>query len=160
MSNSLEAELSRATVLTFEGLAFMFPSPELLEEQLAAPFEEAVAVEFNGTFGGCLVLVVAGGILSAIVNNMLGAEKGASRTAQHDALGELANVICGNVLTRIAGPDKSFLLNAPREISRTDLAELRAREQTEVRFGLDGGRAEVALYLNCVAPATDGAARS
>jgi hypothetical protein len=33
---------------------------------------------------------------------------------QHDALGELANVICGNVVQALAGPQPVFRLDSPR----------------------------------------------
>jgi CheY-specific phosphatase CheX len=160
MSNSLEAELVQATALTFEGLAFVFPSPELLQEQLDAPFEAAVTVDFNGTCGGNLTLMVAGGVLPTIVGNMIGGERGHDPDARCDALGELANVICGNVLTHIAGHDKSFLLSAPKMISFEELSSMRDSERAEIRVGIEGGRAEVTFSLNRKPAVPDGAGRS
>lgn len=139
MNSSLEAELARATALTFEGLAFVFPSPELLDDQRQAPFEAAVAIEFEGTFGGQLTLAVSGGVLPAIVSNMLGADLGSDPTARKDALGELANVICGNVLTHVAGGDKSFLLSAPRPLSKDQFDALRVPGLTRIEVGIEGG---------------------
>lgn len=160
MSNSLEAELVRATALTFEGLAFVFPSPELLQEQLDAPFEAAVSVDFDGTFGGNLTLMVAGDVLPTIVGNMLGGERGLDAGARCDALGELANVICGNVLTHIAGQDKSFLLSAPKMISCEDLRAMGDSERVEIRLGVEGGRAEVTFALSRKDAVPDGAGKS
>ena len=76
------------------------------------------------------------------------------REAQLDALGELANVICGNVLPEIAGDRETFALTPPVLLTEV-LGPPAAWAGTvgEVRVGLDDGRAEVRLYLEGEVPA-------
>jgi hypothetical protein len=147
MKNSLEAELYKATALTFEGLAFAFPTSEVLEEETEPEFEAAVRVEFHGSFGGWLVLSVSGGILAGLAVNMLGAETEVNRSAQRDALGELANVICGNVLSGVAGDEETFLLDPPKQVGRDALVPPSGAQACSVRVALEGGRADVLLIL-------------
>ena len=87
--------LHQATVNAFEELAFVFPMPEL--EPPADSPSTAATVDFEG---GRLVLTVSDDLLPAIAANMLGDQE-PSREDQLDALREVANVICGNVLPAI-----------------------------------------------------------
>jgi len=147
MMESLKAELFQATALTFEGLAFSFPSAELSEEE-AAPLEAAVEVRFQGALSGRLVLAVSGKILRTLTGNMLGEGREITRSLQFDALGELANVTCGNVLGMIGGKDKRCLLDAPRPVELGALTPPAGQKAAAVQVGLDGGRAEVLLVLD------------
>jgi hypothetical protein len=87
--------LHEATVQAFEELAFVFPMPEL-EPPEHRP-STAATIDFEG---GRLVLVVSDDLLPVIAANMLGDEE-PSREDQLDALREVVNVICGNVLPAI-----------------------------------------------------------
>ncbi|MFB3908782.1 MAG: chemotaxis protein CheX [Candidatus Eisenbacteria bacterium] len=148
----------------------MFPSSEVGDEEQAAAFEAAVEVEFRGAFGGRLVLAVWGDVLAGMVANMLGTageEPGPSRPAEMrlDALGEMANVICGNLLTAIGGSKEVFLLSAPRgrgakEIGGPAVAGGKERLAAAIQVGLDGGRAEVFLYADAEIPSKAGESRS
>jgi CheY-specific phosphatase CheX len=153
MTSLLEIELYRATALTFERLAFMVASPDSPKEEghSESPFEAAACVDFTGAFGGRLTVVVYGGVLPAIVGNMVGPEHARDAASQIDALGELANVICGNVLTRIAGGDEIFRLEAPRAISQKDVAHKQAKPAAtlaHVHVELENGTADVTLNLD------------
>jgi CheY-specific phosphatase CheX len=158
MTKSLEAKLYQATVLTFEGLAFSFPSSAVSEEEAQARPEVAVEVNFRGAFGGRLVLALSGGILHGLTANMLGAGQTATRNLELDALGELANVICGNVLNVIGGKESRFHLNAPRPVSPKALMPPKGLEAVSVQVGLEGGRADVLLVLDESASSIAGAA--
>ncbi len=141
----LESKLHDATVLTFEGLAFAFPSahmPEREEEE----FEAAVGVDFHGSFDGRLVLAVSGTVLRTLATNMLGGDE-ADEAATLDALGELGNVVCGNVLTRVAGRDRTFLLDPPRRLDERALRDPGPGHVTRIRVALEDGRADLALVL-------------
>ncbi len=156
MNSSLETELYRATALTFEELGFMLPSAELRKEQERARFEAAVGIDFHGEFCGRLVLSVCGGILPSIVQNMLGeGDSKPDRSARADALGELANVICGNVLPGIAGSRATFSLDPPRLVPEAE-AKRGGPEVTRVRVGLERGRAEVVLILDAAGTPASG----
>jgi len=144
MSNSLRPRLYSATAQTFENLGFLLPSSDLNDEQRSARVVAMVEVGFRGKFGGRVVLGVSAGVLPTMAGNMLG-EDGDSlpREMQLDALGELANVICGNVLPEIAGLAETFALSPPRAVAEWGPAPPACR----VEVGLDEGRAEVRLFL-------------
>ena len=154
MSSWLETRLFRATARTFEDLGFMLPSSDLNDAQKRARPDAAVEIAFKGIFSGRLVLTVSGPILAVVAGNMLGEDESEMpREAQLDALGELANVICGNVLPEIAGDRETFALTPPvllAEIPGSPAAW--AGTVGEVRVGLDEGRAEVRLYLEGEVP--------
>jgi CheY-specific phosphatase CheX len=131
--------LYRATVTTFEELAFQFPMPEL--ERSAAGPRTTATVDFAGARRGRLTLSVSNTLLPSIAANMLGDEE-PSREEQLDALKEVANVICGNVLPAVAGPTAIFALNAPRLGSESDGAPA-----AEADVLLMDGSASVRLFL-------------
>jgi CheY-specific phosphatase CheX len=144
MNSSSGASLYKATALTFEGMGFLLPNPELSEAQRKAPSRSAVEVRFNGPLRGRLLLIVSGNILPGIVMNMLGEDAEISEEAQRDALGELANVICGNVLPEVGGADGVFTLETPRPVVPPGRGE---PWSSEVHVGLEGGRADVYLQV-------------
>ena len=143
MSNKLETELYKAATLTFEELGFLLPTPEINEQQLNAQAEAAVSVDFEGPFSGKLLLRVYGGLLPIIAANMLGQEDAPSETLQRDALGEIVNVICGNMLPGIAGSKDVFHVSSPRAAESTDLPPV-----AEVQVGLGLGRADLLLFVS------------
>jgi len=148
MPSTTVQSLSRATTATFEELALLFPEHELSPEQAAAPLDVAVSVEFRGPLRGRLVLRASSVILPSIAANMLG--EGASREPplQRDALGEIANVICGNLLPAIAGGEAVFHLSAPYVHEGVDDVSREADAPTaSLMFGVEDGRAEAVLYV-------------
>jgi len=148
MSNTTVRSLSRATTATFEELALLFPETEPTPEQAAAPLDVAVSVDFRGPLTGRLVVRASSVVLPIVAANMLGADQSRHLPLQRDALGEIANVICGNVLPLIAGPDVVFNLAAPLV---HEGGALPSREQDEpaarVMLGVEEGRVESVLYL-------------
>ena len=151
MNSNLEKALYKIAVMTFEELSFMLPTPELEEQQQDAPVEAAVSVEFWGPFNGKLVLKICGGLLSTLAINMLGEEELPTEQLQRDALGEIANVICGNVLPAIAGSkNDSFKLSAPQTVEAGDSPDGASPEPpvAEAHIGMEQGRADVLLFVN------------
>jgi hypothetical protein len=144
----LTRELYRATALTFDSLAFAIVSSELPPPDMPTTLDGAVRVGFRGCFGGHLVLGVSGGILPGLTASMLGDEGGLTPQAQWDALGELANVICGNVLSDIAGQESSFLLDPPRKVAESELVAPAEARAARIELGVEGGRADVLLVLD------------
>jgi len=143
MSKKLETELYKAATLTFEELGFLLPTPEIDEQQLNAQVEAAVSVDFDGPFAGKLLVRLCGGLLPIIAANMLGEEDAPSKSLQYDALGEIANVICGNMLPGIAGSEDVFHVSAPKLAESTDLPPV-----AEVQVGLGLGRADLLLFVS------------
>jgi CheY-specific phosphatase CheX len=147
MSNTMAQSLSRSTAATFEELALLFPDVALTPEQEEAPLDVVVSVEFRGPLTGRLVLRASSCVLPVIAANMLGEEASRHVPLQRDALGELANVICGNVLPAIGGVEAIFYLAAPY-VQPTDRAQSRDEDapQATVVFGVEEGRVEASLY--------------
>jgi CheY-specific phosphatase CheX len=151
MDEVLRETLARAAEQTFEGLAFMFalspdepPSPE--------PPSAAASVAFGGPFSGTLIVSVADVMLPQLAANMLGLDDGAepSPDKQHDALKELANVVCGHFLPLLAGPTAVFDVEAPRFLADDPVpASCRGRAPSAVtRLSLDAGQAVLALFID------------
>jgi CheY-specific phosphatase CheX len=148
MSSIMVQSLSQTTAATFEELALLFPEHDATPEQAESPLDVTVSVDFRGPFTGRLVLSSSASVLPAIAANMLGDASTRQPRLQRDALGELANVICGNVLPMIAGAEAVFNLSAPRI---HDADESPSREGDEpcanVEFGVEDGRVSSTLYV-------------
>ena len=72
-------------------------------------------VRFSGPICGGMQLSLSRPVLAELAGNMLGVEDGAALPAdeQHDALRELINVICGNLLPMIGGASAEFHIQTP-----------------------------------------------
>ncbi len=150
MSTTTDQLLRRATVSTFESLAFLFAEDECTGEQLAAPWGGSVSVEFHGPMRGRVVLRVTESLMPAIAANMLGDDESHLVPLQRDAIGEMTNVVCGNLLPLLAGTEAVFRLDAPHWRARTTASEdSRAGDAplSSVVLGMDDGRVEVQLYV-------------
>jgi hypothetical protein len=131
---------------TCEALAMMFLVPE--DEAPAGGPTRTARVRFNGAFGGELRVTIAEAALAELAGNMLGfAEEAPTVQQQEDALKELANVVCGNLLPALAGPEPIFHIDAPELVD-----DLRSDEPTAwARLGVEPGLIEVALYADALA---------
>jgi CheY-specific phosphatase CheX len=104
------------TASTLESLALMFLVPDDEAPQPRPPCNNRVAVPFTGPFDGTLTVAVSDGVMSELAANMLGIElRAIDASGRLDALKELANVICGNLLPAIAGTKPVFHIGAPLE---------------------------------------------
>lgn len=143
--DQLEQALFRTTVSTFEELGFVVPA-ETPEDGDAAPVEAASAeVRFTGPRNGRLSIAVEERLLGEIAANMLGAEGAISEETRRDALGEIANVLCGNLLPEIGGPGGRFKIEAPVIVPSEE--ETLFGEAIRVILDFDSGRAEARLML-------------
>lgn len=148
MSSTMEQYLSQTTAATFEDLALLFPESVPTPEQGAEPLDVAVSVDFRGPMTGRLVLRASECVLPAIAANMLGEDESRQAPLQRDALGELANVICGNVLPMVAGAEAVFHLAAPAVHTEHDrLSRDEDAPKASVCFGVEDGRVEAHLYV-------------
>jgi CheY-specific phosphatase CheX len=142
----MQQALTQSAILTFEELGFVFAQPD---ESGIFPAEAAdntaVTVRFNGEFGGQVVLRVEDQMLKPLAANMLGEDASdISLEMQHDALGEIANVICGNFLPEIAGTRAVFSLERP-VVGFTDPA---GPPNGSTVLDSDEGRADVRVFLD------------
>lgn len=108
----------------FEKVAFMFGEEAGREElsEAATEFIQA-AMSFKGPFEGNLAIVVPDEMCPEIAANVLGMDLDDEivKDQATDALKEVLNVICGNLLTEIAGEEPIFDLSVPL-ISKIDEA--------------------------------------
>lgn len=140
----MQTALYQAAALTFEELGFLFPNEDLEPGQQTAAVDGLVSVDFQGPFNGSLILRVCGDILPTLAANMLGEDESPTIALQHDVLGELGNVVCGNALPLIAGREVVFRLSPPCVLSTSPVLE-NAAAQTQI--GLEEGRADVFLFV-------------
>jgi CheY-specific phosphatase CheX len=142
----LEQELYRAAILTFEELSFMLPADTLNERQRAATPSARASISFAGPFVGNLVVTAHGDLLPRISANMLGQDKPPALSEQLDALREISNVVCGNLLPSLAGSDAIFDISPPAVANPVGPA-LQVEKAAEVEIGLEEGRFHFALAL-------------
>lgn len=153
MTSTTPSPLLTAATRTFESLALLLPSAATSGAEATAVPAHAVRVAFSGPLRGCLALRVTDDVARAFAENMLGVSD-ASPALVRDAVGEVANVVCGNLLPEIAGRDAVFQLAAPERIDVTDAAwsARPAVSALAASLGIDGGRADVALHLDPATP--------
>jgi Chemotaxis phosphatase CheX len=150
MTSKVERALRDVASSTLEELAFLMPLDVQDDAAHNGPVEAAASVSFRGPFDGRLVLRVSGNLLPTIAGNMFGDDEIHPEYHQRDALGELANVICGNLLPSLGGASAVFLLDAPQ----VSLLELESGDEPLARacIALEEGHAELLLFLKGTVP--------
>lgn len=149
MNSNLKTVLYKTAALTFDKLGFMFVAPELEEDQKRMTPDKEASVVFEGPFRGRLSVAVCRGLLPVLAANMLGEDEPPSEQQQRDALGEIANVICGNVLPEVAGAKEVFEIRAPQvQQYQPSGGDAAASLVAETFVALEQGRADVRLYLD------------
>jgi len=132
-------------------LAFMFV---LQDDESDIPdngLEIFTVVSFKGPFSGKLIMSVSERILPEIAANMLGVEEDETVIEeQYDAVKELINVICGNLLPEIAGKKAIFKVGTPEIISDVYKAEEELKKiepLARIKLAFDGGWCGIAMYV-------------
>jgi len=156
MCNQLDKTLYWVAEEVFASLAFMLPiSPEEPDVQYGEAHLEisAVSIEFTGPSNGTLVVTVGGGVLEELAANMLGVDENCPQPdddQQRDALGELANVLCGNLLTAMWGEDATCTIKPPHLLEHDMVVEAarRGRPSATVGLNLTHGHAQVSLFCD------------
>ena len=146
----MPSPLLTAATSTFESLALLFADVPPSAAQGAAPLTAAVSVSFVGPSTGALVVAVSDDVAVALAANMLGLDPDAVQAdpaLRHDALGELANVVCGNVLPLVAGRGAVFHLAAPAPCALPAFAASGTPLHVET-LGVDAGRAVLAFHVD------------
>ncbi|NIA14445.1 MAG: hypothetical protein GWP08_10210 [Nitrospiraceae bacterium] len=124
MGKSHRETLAAVTAAVLENQAFMFA--DLVDNDAAPRLPEdhyVVRMTFAGPVQGRLTMVFPAGMCAEVAANMLGLdeEDELAIAGGQDALKELVNVVCGRLLTEIAGEEPVFDLSVP-EISSMDQA--------------------------------------
>ncbi len=150
MKEKCRKSLMEAAVQTFEDLGMMLLNEEITKEQREAKSEASVMITFDGPFTGRLEVSVYGAVTEKLASNISGSEEISSDILSLDALGEIANVICGNVLPRIAGSKEIFHLTSPQSLDTVSKSQEGAGLDllADAKLGLEDGRAEINLFVD------------
>lgn len=132
----------------FEEFGLLLPDPEPSKAQRAAPLAAGLRVVFYGPRRGELRLDIHGvTLLGELARNLLGLAEIPDAELQRDALRELGNVLCGNLLPRLTDGESKFVI-APQECGPVpQAAPLMDRAQAKAEIGVGDGRALVAVLL-------------
>jgi hypothetical protein len=147
----LEAALHVAAVSALERLADCFVEPATTSPNGVLATEGIASVRFRGPARGRVALRLQGGILPTIAANMLGRDTTPGSSVERDALGELANVICGSVLPALAGPSATFILEPPR-LDEAWAAGPNSTCVASASLAVDRGRADIMLLIDEMPP--------
>lgn len=148
MDNQFNEELARISAEALSTLGFMFPAGDP-DPALKVPGEDApaVTVTFHGPIHGSLDLKVSADLLPVLAANMTGSDSPPSEPEQWDALGEMLNIICGNMLPLLTDAKAVYDVAAPRRCRGTpDHAGQRLVGSTGLP--MEVGQVELALYVN------------
>ena len=149
MHNDLETLLTEVAEDTLAAMAFLLPSDEAAADAEPSDAEVAVEIAFSGPFCGGMRLTVAESMLPLLAANILGSEDGAaSQEEQLDALKETLNVICGNLLPRIASPQEVFHVASPQMATDDAAARADAAEpEASACVWTEGGAVRLTLFV-------------
>lgn len=145
MTPSLLNPLRRVVISTFEDLALLLPEAESAHAPsptAPAPLAHAVRVVFTGPRTGFVDVRASDGVGAATARNMLADDYPAPALCA-DALAEVANVICGNLVPVLAAPDDIYRLDAPVAVP---VAPAPAADAC-VQLAIEGGTVDVRLVL-------------
>ena len=139
-----EQTLAEVVEYVLETMAFVCVLPGAGSDDSEAACARA-SVRFDGPCRGLVSFRVPLAVLPELVSNMLGRQssRGLSLEQLQDGAGELANVMCGNLLRALAGPERVFVRHAPDVVMGT-AAPLAA---ASVRVQLDEGWAELGVTI-------------
>ena len=146
MPDSLEQAVVDSTLRVFETAAFM-AIWLWSEEDGELPAPDTVAVmAFHGPVNGRLTLRVSSSVLPALASNMVGDMEGGDSTTEKglDALREVLNMICGNLLTSWYGEDVVFELDPPGIVP---IEAMPPASSASTRFAVEGTLAEVDVAM-------------
>jgi len=107
-------------------------------------------IDFEGSVSGRLTLECTKQFANALAENLLGLESDKLEEAHRwDAIGELLNVVCGNLVTEIFDSQKPFTLSVP-QVSFADIDFKADNEQDDenqqiVQFIIDNYPVRFAL---------------
>ena len=158
MNNRLNDTLCSVGHEVFESLAFILSAFEQEPESQDDSLGEARTtgtISFKGPFDGTVALSVSSELLPEICANMLGLDfdEVAPADQQRDAFKELLNVICGNLLPKLAGEEAVFDVETGYVLCDRGIPEAVGELPSiaVAQLQLEGGWAEMALFApQCV----------
>ncbi|HSW47302.1 MAG TPA: chemotaxis protein CheX [Phycisphaerae bacterium] len=153
-----EAKLAAVAKNVLEMMAFTFEKPG----DYPGPCADAVRarVGFRGPCEGWVEVTTSRAVIGGLAANMLGQDDGEppGEQQQLDALGELANIICGNLVQEFGGPAAVFNLTAPQmQAGPPPSVEAALETVTRVKIPLEEGWLEATLVVTTPVPAPSAA---
>ncbi len=146
MIKQLQSQLTQATISTFENLGFVMAEPTVADFQAEQPLAWGARVDFRGPVSGWFDVRLTDDVVDEVAANMLGLDGNVPDDDKRDAVGEIANVICGNVVPALGAPEDVFDLSAPH-LSTVDVGVEHHEGTMKFEFGISGGRAELELMV-------------
>jgi len=106
--------LASAISDVIEELTLMIVEPSDVLPEDWCP-ELKVSIGFDGPVNGRLILLSDGALCDSVAANLLGSDLSDPEVLAnaHDAVGELLNVVCGNLVTRVFDSQRAFALTLP-----------------------------------------------
>ncbi|HZS44594.1 MAG TPA: chemotaxis protein CheX [Blastocatellia bacterium] len=143
MIDRLHDALLETATLTFEEMAFIVLEPFDDGPEEINPLVASTSVSFRGPFTGRLEVWASRDMLQTLASNMLGSEEIPPLLEQYDALGEITNIICGNMLPKIAGSSAVFYLQGPKVGAEHQDDGAAAR----IKLGMEPEQVDLLFYL-------------
>jgi len=119
----------------------------MADVQKNLPVEAASEAKYRGNINGKLLIETRGGLLSTIAANMLSNDN-PSVQQKKDALGEIANIICGNVVISLGRSASGYKINSPRFLNKEELLREEGKGflVAEVTLNFNEGRADIKFF--------------
>jgi CheY-specific phosphatase CheX len=148
MKTRIERRLLEASTKAFEDTCFMYVMDELEDIQTHLHVEAGAEVKYRGSFSGRLTIETSGGLYETIAINMLGRQDITPQQKQ-DALGEMANIICGNIIPALGSERGEYGIETPHalEIPASQSGAL-GDPVAKVTLNLNSGKADIKFYVN------------
>lgn len=128
----------------------MYLVPELKDSQKDLVLDAAAEVKYRGDYTGKLIIETRGDLFTAIATNMLSNEVPNSQQKK-DALGEIANIICGNVVPSLGRQGgRGYKIESPRFLHKDELLteEKQSNPLAEIVLNFNQGRADIKFFLD------------
>jgi len=148
-SHDMVETLSQVAEETFESLAFILALPEDMGE-LPTGTPVVSTVLFTGPCTGALSVAAPKEMLAELAENMLGEMDEPTEEQQSDAMRELVNVVCGNLLPRVRGNEAVFNVQRPSKPKEGQVATSLGgcSPVAVVEMQLEWGKTQLALFLS------------
>jgi CheY-specific phosphatase CheX len=149
MKTKIKAILESSAIATFEDVCFMYQVPEFKNAQKKLKPQAAAEVKYTGDCSGRLVIETYGDLFTAIAGNIL-SDNSPGLSKKKDALGEIANIICGNVVASLGRSKKGYRIGAPTSLAKDQLPKGKktVKPFAEVCLNFNEGRADIKFFVD------------
>ncbi len=110
MNTTIANDLYKVAAEAFENTCGLLTLPPAEAQESEAALAGCVRVDFKGPVNGALIVQVCGPLLAVMAQHMLEEKTTPSVLAQTDALQEISNMICGNILPYAVDPQWIFYM--------------------------------------------------